>query len=170
MNERLHRAFLSLGSNIDPETNLIRALHLLQEAGKVEKVSNVWESESVGAEGPNYLNICVLFTASFSEAELKEHVTYPIESKLGRRRSADRFAPRTMDIDIVLFDGQSCGKNYWEQAFVIVPLAEINPDFQNPLTKESVLETAARLRRGIWMEVRQGVLGGSSADRFKPQI
>jgi 7,8-dihydro-6-hydroxymethylpterin-pyrophosphokinase len=77
---------------------------------------------------------------------------------LGRRRSADKFAPRTIDIDIVIFDGQSCDDKYWEQAFVVVPLAEIHPEYQNPLTKESIIKTAARLRQKMWMETRPEVL------------
>ena len=166
MNESLHLAYLNLGSNIQPQVNLVRAIQLLQEFGKVEKVSSAWESKSVGAEGPNYLNACVLFSTSFSRTELKEHVTYPIESKLGRKRSENKFAPRTMDIDIVLFDGTSCDDKYWEQAFVVIPLAEVYPDYQNPLTKESVLETATRLRREVWMEARREVSSQLSRSSF----
>jgi hypothetical protein len=42
---------------------------------------------------------------------------------------------------------------------VVVPLAEIDPEYQNPLTKESVTETAMRLRQQVWMETRPEVLG-----------
>ena len=69
-----------------------------------------------------------------------------------------------MDIDIILYDDQSCDDKTWEKAFVVVPLAEIYPSYQNPLRKESICETAARLRQGIWMETRPEVLsqfGGS---------
>src|SRR5215208_650628 len=64
---KYHQAYLSLGSNIHPETNLVRAIELLQNYGRIEKISNVWESESVGAEGPNYLNACVLLFTSFAQ-------------------------------------------------------------------------------------------------------
>jgi 7,8-dihydro-6-hydroxymethylpterin-pyrophosphokinase len=67
-----------------------------------------------------------------------------------------------MDIDIVVFDDMSCDDRYWEQAFVIIPLAEVHPNYLNPLTKESVLETATRLRREVWMEIRPGVLNALS--------
>jgi 7,8-dihydro-6-hydroxymethylpterin-pyrophosphokinase len=89
---------------------------------------------------------------------LKEKVLLPVEWELGRRRSENKFAPRTMDIDIVLFDDVSCDDKYWEQAFVVVPLAEIYPTFRNPVTRETTLETASRLRSHFWMEVRPGVL------------
>jgi 2-amino-4-hydroxy-6-hydroxymethyldihydropteridine diphosphokinase len=152
----LHLAYLSLGSNIQPEINLVKGIQRLKHHGKVEKISSAWESKSVGAEGPNYLNACVSFLTPLLHTALKEQVLLPIELELERRRSENRFAPRTMDIDIVLFDGHSCDDKYWEQAFV--PLAEIYPDFQNPITRETTLETATRLRSVIWMEARREVL------------
>lgn len=157
MNDR-HHAYLSLGSNIHPEMNLVKAIDLLQNYGKLAKISNAWESRSVGAEGPDYLNACVLITTPLSQIALKEQALLPIESELGRRRSANRFAPRTIDIDIVIFDDAGCDDKYWEQAFVVVPLAEIYPNFQNPLRPETILETATRLRQRIWLETRPLVL------------
>jgi 2-amino-4-hydroxy-6-hydroxymethyldihydropteridine diphosphokinase len=162
----LHQAYLSLGSNIQPESNLVRAIELLQNFGRLEQISNAWESKSVGAEGPNYLNACVLLVTTLEQRELKEQALLPLEISLGRRRSADKFAPRTMDIDIVVFDGISCDDKYWEQAFVVIPLAELYPEFENPLAHESIRETAARLRQQVWMETRREVLSpikGSSS-------
>jgi 2-amino-4-hydroxy-6-hydroxymethyldihydropteridine diphosphokinase len=153
-----HPAYLSLGSNIQPEANLVRAMELLRRYGRIEKNSSAWESESVGAEGPNYLNACVLLVTPFSQLELKKQALLPIESELGRKRSGDKFAPRTIDIDIVVFDGRPCDDKYWEQAFVVVPLAEIHPEYQNPLTHESIMHTATRLRQHVWMETRPEVL------------
>ena len=163
MNET-HLAYLSLGSNIQPEKNLVRAVQLLQEQGTIQEISNAWESKSVGAEGPNYLNACIAFTTPLAWWELKEQIILPIELQLGRRRTENKYAPRTMDIDIILFDDKSCDNKSWEKAFVVVPLAEIYPGYQNPLRNESLRETAARLRREIWMETRPEVLsrfGGS---------
>lgn len=165
MNE-LHLAYLSLGSNIQPEINLVKAIQLLQQHGRVEKISNAWESESVGAEGPNYLNACVLCITPLIQAELKQQVLLPIEEQLGRRRSENRFAPRPMDIDIVIFDGKSCDDKYWDQAFVVIPLAEIYPDFRNPIRNETILETATRLRSAFWMEARRDVLRQFDGNRF----
>ena len=153
-----HSAYLSLGSNIEPEINLVNAIQQLQDHGTIEKISSAGESKSVGAPGPNYLNACILFITTLEQPDLKEQILYPIEIKLGRRRSENRFAPRTIDIDIVIFDGQSCDDKYWEQAFVVVPLAEIFPTLQNPVAYEPITETAARLRSKIWVEARPGVL------------
>ena len=163
----MHHAYLSLGSNIEPETNLPKAIDLLQKYGEILKVSSAWESEAVGSEGPNFLNACVLFSTPLLEIELKEQVIHSIEAKLGRQRSADKYAPRTIDIDIVLFDNQLCNEKFWKQAFVIIPLAEIYPEYQNPSTQESVLETATRLRQNIWIETRPEVLSRFSGSNFK---
>jgi 2-amino-4-hydroxy-6-hydroxymethyldihydropteridine diphosphokinase len=160
-----HLAYLSLGSNIQPERHLVKAIERLQKHGKIVKVSSAWESESVGAEGPNYLNACLLLMTSLEQAELKEQVLLPIEIELGRQRGSDKFAPRTIDIDIVVVDSQSCDNKYWEQAFVVVPLAEIHPEYRNPLTKESLIQTATRLRQQVWLETRPEVfdpLNGSN--------
>lgn len=157
MNE-LHKAYLNLGSNIQPEINLVRAIHLLEKQGDVQKISNAWESESVGSPGPNFLNACVLFVSPHTRVELKEQVIHPIETKLGRKRTEDKYIPRTIDIDIILFDDQPHNEKVWETSFVIVPLAEIYPGYQNPLTGARIEETAARLRQEIWMEPRPEVL------------
>ncbi len=153
-----HFAYLSLGSNIQPEFHLVQAIKLLHNYGEVLKVSSAWESKSVGAEGPNYLNACVLFKCQFMQVELKENIIRPIEAQLGRKRGENKFASRTIDIDIVLFDEQPYNVDYWNYAFVIVPLAEIYPEYQNPIMQENITETATRLRRKIWVEARRDVL------------
>lgn len=152
-----HVAYLSLGSNIQPEDHLVSAIKLLRQHGKITRLSSAWESESVGAEGPNYLNACITFVTPLGQDALKQGVLLPLEMRLGRQRSNNKFAPRTIDIDIVIFDEQSCDDKYWEQAFVVIPLAEIYPEYLNPVTQEKVAETATRLRHKVWMETRPEV-------------
>lgn len=153
-----HLAYLNLGSNIQPEVNLPKALKLLAEYGDVQKVSSVWESEAVGTISPNYLNVCVKFRSNYSQIALKEQVIKNIEAQLGRQRSEDKFAPRTIDIDIVIFDDGFINEDSWKLAYVIVPLAEIFPTYRNAETGETVDEFATRLRRAVWLETRRGVL------------
>jgi 2-amino-4-hydroxy-6-hydroxymethyldihydropteridine diphosphokinase len=160
-----HLAYLNLGSNIQPESNLPRALNWLWEYGEIRNVSNVWESEAVGATGPNYLNVCVQFRSTFSQTALKDTVIHPIESHLGRKRTADKYASRPIDIDIVIFDEQFLNANSWQLAYVVVPLAEVYPEYRNPNTGETVGEIAARLRQEVWLEPRPGVLGQLSRGR-----
>jgi 2-amino-4-hydroxy-6-hydroxymethyldihydropteridine diphosphokinase len=164
----MHQVYLSLGSNIQPEVYLPQSIDLLYKYGTILKVSSAWESKAVGADGPNFLNACTLFTTPLRQSELKERVILPLETKLGRKRSADKFAPRTIDIDIVLFDDQLCDDKYWRQAFVVIPLAEIYPEYLNPLTREPIMKTAAALRQQIWMKPRPEVLGHFNGKNTKP--
>jgi 2-amino-4-hydroxy-6-hydroxymethyldihydropteridine diphosphokinase len=163
----VYQVYLNLGSNIQPELNLPKAIGLLHEYGKILRVSSAWESKSVGSAGPNYLNACVLFVTLHLQVELKEQVIRPIEAKLGRKRSEDKYAPRTIDIDIVLFNEIPDNDKFWRFAFVIVPLAEIYPEYQNPMTQESIVETATRLRQKVWMKIRPEVLSAFKSDNLK---
>lgn len=169
MTSEYHLAYLNLGSNIQPEINLVKAVELLHEYGDVLQISGAWESKSVGAEGPNYLNACVLFKTTMTQVDLKENIIRPIEAQLGRSRNDNKHAPRTIDIDIVLFDDKPYNNKFWRFAFVIVPLAEIHPEYQNPIDQENITITATRLRSDVWMEARPEVLGQFRRNSFKGQ-
>ena len=157
MNE-LHKAYLNLGSNIQPEINLVRAIQSLSECGEVRRVSNAWESRAVGAPAPNYLNACVLFLSPLSKFDLKERIVRPIEARLGRVRSENKYIPRPIDIDISLFDDQLQKDSFWNDAFVVIPLAEIYPEYQYPINRKSLTEISKQLREKVWMEARPEVL------------
>ena len=158
MNES-HLAYLNLGSNIQPETNLLKAVELLSAFGEIIRSSQVWESEPVGTTGSNYLNVCIEFKTQLDALGLKEQVIHPIEKQLGRERGPDKFAPRPMDIDIILFDDNPIQDKVWDLAFVVVPLADLYPGYRKTKSGESVLEIATRLRREVWLETRQLRLG-----------
>ena len=153
-----HLTYLNLGSNIQPEIQLPKALKLLAEYGEVQKFSSVWESEAVGRISPNYLNVCVKFKSNYSQLALKEQVITQIEIQLGRQRNEDKFAPRTIDIDIIVFEDEFINKEAWKLAYVIVPLAEIYPTYRSAETGETVGEIATRLRREVWLVRRRGIL------------
>lgn len=159
----LHRAYLSLGSNIDAENNLPKAIELLREVGEVVSVSSVWESESVGFDGPNFLNACVLFLTQLQPVELKEKIIRPIEAKLGRIRSEEKNAPRPIDIDILLFDDKPLNTDFWNYAFVTVPLAELLPDFVHPVSGEKLSRFAEQV--SVWIKKRADVVISVKARR-----
>ena len=94
-----HRYFLSLGSNIQPDENLTRAITRLREHGKIDAVSSVWESEPIGSTGPNFLNLCLSIRSPLEPDEFRALVTRNIEAQMGRVRGSDRSAPRTIDPD-----------------------------------------------------------------------
>ena len=148
----LHQTYLSLGSNIEAENNLPKAIKLLREVGKIEAVSSVWETESIGFDGPNFLNACVLFLTHLQPVELKEKIIRPIEAKLGRVRSAEKNAPRAIHIDIVMFDERPLNTDFWDYAFVVIPLAELLPDFVHPIRHGKLSRIAEQLKGGVWIE------------------
>lgn len=149
----LHQALLSLGSNIEPEKNLREAVRKLGSYGRVRQVSGVWQSPPLGnPDQPDYLNAALWLETALSARELKETAIAAVETGLGRVRAADRNAPRTIDIDIMLFNheriliGQRSipDPEILERPFVAIPLAEIAPDYVHPDTGETLAEIAAR--------------------------
>lgn len=156
----LHKAWLLLGSNIEPETHLRKAIQLLRAHGRVTMISRAWESSAVGREGPNFLNACLLLLTQLPPDAVIDTVIRPVERELGRVRSDDQFAPRSIDVDLLLYDAQTLRPDYWEQAFAMVPLAELIPNLGHPLTGETLAEAAHRLRSSVWIAPRPEVLEG----------
>ena len=156
--EELHEAYLNIGSNIEPEHNIRESIRLLRQHGQVKAISNAWQSHAFGSKGPDFLNACILYLTPLEAKELKEQVIRPIEAELGRVRGEDKFAPRTIDIDIILFDDEPYGWEFWSNAFVVVPLADLLPDFNHPFNYEKLKQVAAHMRRQTWIEARQDVL------------
>ena len=154
----LHHAYLSIGSNIEPEVHLPKAIQLLKDYGQVKALSGVWQSHAVGSDGPDFLNACVLFSSNLQPYDLKEQIIRPIEASLGRVRYADKNAPRTIDLDIVLFDEQPLNIEFWAYAFVVVPLAELIPDFIHPVSGEKISRVAEQLQSHIWIVPRKDVV------------
>lgn len=155
-----HRIYLSLGSNIDPAPHLRQAIELLKLQGQDLITSSVWETYAVGVIGPNFLNICVGMTTSLSPAEIKEKIIRPIESTLGRIRTEQKDAPRPIDIDLVMYNDEPLRLEYWEQAFMIVPLAELLPEFEHPTLKKKLAQVAEHQREQVWIQPRAGILSG----------
>ncbi len=156
MSQAAHRACILLGSNILPEINLPRALRQLQEKVKVLQVSSVWETPSVGSGGPNFLNAAASIATPLPALELKETVLRPLEASLGRVRSADKNAPRTIDLDIILFDGQQLDPALWQHAHRAVPVGELEPEFRSE-NGETLKQAASRLALSTMIRLRLDV-------------
>ena len=139
------KVYLSLGSNISPETNLAAALVALERVfGGVLAHSSAWQSASVGTVGPDFLNAAVLVYSDLSTQQIKGDMLRPLEAQMGRVRTADKNAPRTIDIDVLLYGDRVVEDTLWRQAHLAVPLAEIFPDLRNPQT-DMVLEEVAEI-------------------------
>lgn len=151
--QRTNLAYLSLGSNIEPESNLPAAVAQLAQFGRVRAVSSVWQTAPLGfADQPDFLNAAVLLETSLSAGALCEDAIAQIERNLKRVRTTDKSGPRTIDIDVVLFndDVLSLGHRHipdpevLERPFVAILLAEVAPDYVHPETGETLHEIAGQ--------------------------
>lgn len=152
----LHKVYLNIGSNIEPEIHLPQAIEMLHRHGEIRTISTPWESHAVGG-GPNFLNACVLILTRLDFEGLKKHIVHLVENSLGRVRSADKNAPRTIDVDIIMIDGQAISLEKWGNPFVIVPMAEIAPDFIHPNLQIKMSEAADQARKQTWIKKRSDV-------------
>lgn len=146
-------AYLSLGSNIEPEANMVAAVKMLAQRTELVAVSSVWETQPVGMPNqPNFLNAAVIVNTALTAGQLKAQVLRPIEQKLGRVRQRNKNAPRPMDIDIMLFNREvlELGSRHipdaevLERPFVALPLAEIAPDYVHPETGQTLHSIAQK--------------------------
>ena len=142
----MHQAILLLGSNISPEKNIQAGLAMLQECCGVQAVSATWQTPAMGSPGPDFLNVAVQVNVNQDADSYKWHVLRPIEEKLGRMRSADKNAPRTIDIDIIVWDGVVQDANLWSRAFVAIPTSELAPNLIEPASGKSLRMIAQDLR------------------------
>lgn len=149
-------AFIVLGSNIEPERNLPLALERLRRSLEVVAVSSVYRTLPVGREDvPVFLNAAVAVRTDRDPADLKFNVLRSIEADLGRVRGADRNAPRTIDLDLVLYGDRTVSQpdqglelpdpEIALRAHIGFPLAEIAPDLIVPDQGKSLHEIAAGL-------------------------
>lgn len=132
--------YLSLGSNIDAQKNIIAALDALQDDFGELKISSVFESEAVGFSGENFYNLVVAVSTALNVGELSQHLK-DIEDANGRARCGPKFSARTLDIDILTY-GNAVGNidgvelpraEILTNAFVLWPLAEVvAPGCQHP--------------------------------------
>jgi 2-amino-4-hydroxy-6-hydroxymethyldihydropteridine diphosphokinase len=139
------RAYLSLGSNVDPERNLSAAIAELREKFGNVDVSPAYRFPAVGFDGPDFLNLAAGIDIDLSAIALNDWL-HALEDRHGRRRDVPRFSNRTLDIDIVLFgNGVFFGPGHLEipraelmQTFVMQPLADIAGDVVHPVLKCSI--------------------------------
>ena len=129
---KLHRACICLGSNIDPEANMQKAVALLREMTNVEGLSACYETLAVGSNGPNFLNMAACLLTTYDPAGVKEKVIQPIEQQLGRVRQPDKNAPRTIDLDLIVYDYQVLDAGLWRLVHLALPFSELVPDLVDP--------------------------------------
>ena len=144
--------YVGLGSNLDRENRLRRAVAALRERfGEVE-LSPVYNSAAVGFDGSDFLNLVARFDSGL-EIESIVEIFHRIEDDLGRDRSLPKFASRPIDLDILLYGDRIIDlpgirtprPEILENAFVLKPLQDLAPDLLHPEAGETMAELWRRM-------------------------
>lgn len=135
--------YISIGSNIEPERYLTAALIDLECEFGALTLSSVFESEAVGFQGHNFLNMVVAVQTHLS-IEAVVAIFKQIEKEHGRLPGVKKFSARTLDLDLLLYDDCVCQlpivlprDEVLKNAFVLWPLAEIAPQVEHPIAKQT---------------------------------
>lgn len=155
------RVYVSLGSNVDREIKIRQAVDLLREHFKEIELSPVYDSDAVGFDGSDFLNLVASFDTDRG-VEAVASIFRDIEDQLGRDRTLPKFASRPIDLDILIYDDMILDipgiriprPEILHNAFVLKPLQDLAGDRLHPEIGESyallwrrMAEDAPRLDR-----------------------
>ena len=139
--------YVSVGSNIDKEKNIAAGLNSLRETFGELTISPIYETAAVGFDGDDFLNLVVGF-----ETDLSAHAVFEtlreLEFKHGRLQNSQKFSPRCLDLDLLLFgdviiddDILKIPRSDIEKYhFVLQPFADIAPDLIHPILRITIRE------------------------------
>ncbi|MBN1441873.1 MAG: 2-amino-4-hydroxy-6-hydroxymethyldihydropteridine diphosphokinase [Planctomycetes bacterium] len=126
------RAYIAVGSNIDPEESIFGAQVLLQRRVRLTGVSSFYRTPALDRpDQPPFLNGVWEVLTELPPRRLRDEVLRPIETALGRVRTEDRYAPRSIDLDLLLY-----GDRVVEEADLKIP----HPDLARPFVYAPLLE------------------------------
>ena len=148
------RVYVAAGSNVQPATNLVRALNKLQHYFPDLVTSTAYRNEAVGFEGQDFINLVCSFETDQGVRPVIA-LLHEAEAACGRERNAPRWAPRSMDLDILLFGDMVCDEpglvlprpDLVRRAYMLGPMAELAPQQVHPLS--------GRTMRDLWDEFDQ---------------
>lgn len=133
--------FVAVGSNIEPEAHILRAVRLLAQEVRVVAVSSFYRSRALKRpDQPDFLNGMVKIRTSLEPWSLKYDVLRGIEAKLGRQRGPDRYEARCIDLDLAVLGALVMKQDGLEvpdpdirtRPFLAVPLLEVAPNLILP--------------------------------------
>ena len=156
-------AYISAGSSIRPRRNLTAAVDMLCDRVRLTAISMVLRTPAIGRpDDPDFLNCVLRAETPLGPRALKYEVLRPIEESLGGRRRSDRYGPRTIDLDLLLYgsrvadeDGLKLPHPDVSRVFVRAGLLELSPGLSLPpagiegAPGEPVPELTALLRRRL---------------------
>lgn len=152
--------YLSIGSNIQRNKHINAGLHALKIQFTTIHCSPTYESVAVGFDGDNFYNLVVHFSTDMPIEKLSKLLS-KIEDDNGRDRLGAKFSPRTLDLDLLLYDELILSSEkltlpraeIYHNAFVLQPLADIAGDLIDPIKKQSYNELWAiydKTKQKLW--------------------
>ena len=139
------KVYLGLGANIDPEACLQAGVAALQASFQQVRLSPVYQTEAIGIDGPDFLNMVVQMDCHLSLPELRQWIK-DIETKHGRERQQPQPSCHRLDMDVLLFgdlvdeEQNLPRKDILTRAYVLKPLADLSPDLFYPGTQTAMAE------------------------------
>lgn len=139
------RVYVALGSNMEPERHIAMAVQALRGRFGALSLSPIYRNKAVGFDGSDFLNGVAGFDSDLGVPELKSALN-EIEQDCGRQRGAARFAPRTLDLDLLLYGERvdAAAKlprpEILKYGFMLKPLADIAAAERHPQTHRSYAE------------------------------
>jgi len=118
------QVLIGMGSNIEAEKHLTQAAKALRQCFGEMCFSSVYQSAAIGMDGDDFLNACCVFESELSETQLKFQLK-GLEDAQGRDRSSGSWKSRTLDLDVLMYDGRVVDDELYRYAHACVPAAEI---------------------------------------------
>jgi 2-amino-4-hydroxy-6-hydroxymethyldihydropteridine diphosphokinase len=121
-----HLCIIGIGSNINPEENIAEALRILGKENEISRVSRFIKTAPIGVtDQPDFLNGAVRVVTDKEKNNFRKYLK-EVEDLLKRDRSAPKFGPRSIDLDIVVWDGEIIDNDYYRREFLKKVVDEIS--------------------------------------------
>ena len=139
------RVYVALGSNVEPERHITMAVQAMRGRFGALTLSPIYRNRAIGFGGEDFLNAVAGFDSTLGVAELKAALDQ-IERDCGRQRGAARFAPRTLDLDLLLYGykvdaaAKLPRSEILKYDFMLKPLADVAADLRHPVTGHTYAE------------------------------
>jgi len=139
--------YVAAGSNVEPERRMRQALGELEREFSGVRCSSWYRNRAVGFEGDDFINLVAGFTTALPVHDVLVRL-HAIETRCGRPRDAPRWAPRSMDLDVLLYGDLVCDEPHvklprpdlLKRAYMLGPLAMLAPEVRHPTAGATIGE------------------------------